>query len=155
MKLIHISEATAQSRNMLPCGFIRSSVARTTSLNHLHQPQQRRHIINRTLDNQRFYRAAIFAAISIELPIIAIGMRFDLRKSDACVAYWTRIFGSYAKRYILKAHELPLHSISFGERPKGPRLGADQLVDLMFRDFASTDRFHSRRATNNCIKSLT
>jgi hypothetical protein len=68
---------------------------RTTRLTHLHQPQQSRHVINRTLDNQRFYRAAIFAAISIEFPIFAIGMRSDLRKPDACAAYWTLILGSY------------------------------------------------------------
>lgn len=77
---------------------------------HSHQPQPRRRIVNRTLDNQRFYRAAIFAAISIEFPVIAIGMRFDLRKPDACAAYRTQIFRSCAKRYILKIHELSLHS---------------------------------------------
>jgi hypothetical protein len=80
-------------------------------LTRLHQPQQRRHVINRTLDDQRFYWAAIFASISVKYPIIAIGMRLDLRKPDACAAYWTRILGSYAKRYILRMHELPLHSL--------------------------------------------
>ena len=119
------------------------------------QPQQRRHVINRTLDNQRFYRAAIFAAISIEFPIIAIGMRSDLRKPDACAAYWTLILGSYAKRYTLKAHELPFIRQTSAKGPAALGWVPITWWTYVSRDFASTDRFHSPHATNNCIKSLT
>jgi hypothetical protein len=78
-------------------------------LTHLHQRQQRWRVINRPLDNQRFYRAAIFAAITIKFPIIAIWMRRDFRKLDARAANRARILRVHAERSISKMHELSLH----------------------------------------------
>ncbi|MGA8321386.1 MAG: hypothetical protein WB774_11350, partial [Xanthobacteraceae bacterium] len=65
-----------------------------------------------------------------------------------CAAYWTQILVSYAKRYILKAHNYPLHSTSFGKRPKDPRLGPINWLTYVSRDLLRrTDFIHGAQQT--------